>query len=114
MSDTPVYDMMARECAFEREQLGRGLCPYSGSPLEPRAYDDGPRDPGGDVMSCGLCDCFGFDRSDPRIANVKTRPEVQVYWAPVDAFEDPNAPTLAELEAMNPLGGIKFTFEEPF
>lgn len=103
MIDTPIYDMLQREYTWEADQLARGLCPWSGGPLEPREHEDGPRDPGGSVASCSLCDCFGYDRSDRRLGPLMPRPEVQVFFAPVDAFEDPSAPTLAELKAMTPV-----------
>ena len=46
-----------------------------------------------------------------RLAQPKVR--AQVFWAPVDAFEDPDAPTLAEIERMFSFGGaISFYYED--
>lgn len=45
---------------FELEQLRSGICPGSGLTLMRRAYFDGPVDRSGPVMSCQVCDCFGY------------------------------------------------------
>lgn len=59
--------------AFENSELAKGRCPYSGEYLVRRIHDDGPADPTGNVMSCDLCDCFGFGVDDERIP-------VRVRW----------------------------------
>jgi len=46
--------------AFSRGELAKGRCPASGGHLVRREYFDGPRDPSGPVLACGICDCFGY------------------------------------------------------
>lgn len=48
---------------WERNQLAKRECPYSGSRVYPRQYFDGPieRDLPPRVYACSICDCFGFD-----------------------------------------------------
>lgn len=47
--------------AWRNNELAAGRCPYSGEELS-RNGEAGP-----DSMSCGVCDCFGFDPSDERL-----------------------------------------------
>lgn len=49
--------------AMVESWLMQGRCPFSGSTLQARDVFDGPTVEGGEVMSCGVCDCFGFDKS---------------------------------------------------
>ncbi|WNN95080.1 hypothetical protein SEA_MAGRITTE_129 [Microbacterium phage Magritte] len=62
-----IHEQRAQWEDFEHASLRKGNCPHSGSRLEPRKYDDGPVDPTGDIVSCDICDCFGFQRDDPRL-----------------------------------------------
>lgn len=59
--------------AWENGELAKGVCPWSGGRLLRREYDDGPAVTSGGVLSCGICDCFGFPV--PHIAAVPSTPE---------------------------------------
>lgn len=54
--------------AFERAELAARRCPYSGGALVRRQHDDGPPDPTGAIVSCGVCDCFGYKPEEVDIA----------------------------------------------
>jgi hypothetical protein len=57
-------EQRAEWAAFEHAALLRGICPHSGGRLIRRRFDDGPPDPAGAVLSCDMCDCFGYPAVD--------------------------------------------------
>lgn len=79
MEERQLDDYSPAEIAAEEERVRttawRGVCPWSGSRLIPRAVYDGPIDRKGDVMSCIVCDCFGFDREEVQRTSSRTRSE---------------------------------------
>lgn len=77
MNDAEIAQA-AEWAKHETEALARAVCPYSGMALIARDYDDGPPVPGGSVLSCGPCDCFGYDRD-----------EVPAYKNPADFGTNP-------------------------
>lgn len=58
---------------WRNAQLGKGVCPDSGDKLTLEG-EAGPT-----VLSCELCDCFGYDLKDPRIPIRIGTPEMHAY-----------------------------------
>lgn len=48
--------------AFEAKYLAKGECPAGGGRLRLEQWDSH-----GPTMACGMCDCFGFEPTDPRL-----------------------------------------------
>lgn len=46
---------------FETHEIAEFRCPHSGIALLRRGYFDGPTKATGQVFSCDVCDCFGYN-----------------------------------------------------